>query len=280
MFCRLFICSLFVGIAGIAWADESLPLPRILTTPPKKKIVESKYLLVKPGTLPIVVSAPHGGRTPIPGIETRKGDGIDKFAIVRDERTDQLAEHFCDEIEKRLHGRPHLILARFERKQLDVNRVPSSSYENDEAKDYYDAYYQAINDAVTTVNRKYKQGLFLDIHGQGMSKDSIYRGTLNLKSVTLLKERFGMPAIIGPKSIFGQLNKKGYDVLPANQLNLREDRYTGGNLLSTFGSHYVTGLDAFQLEFGTNFRTKERVEKTAEDLAEVVSVFAKEYLPK
>ena len=49
-----------------------------------------KFILARPGTLPIILSAPHGGRTPIPDVPTRRGEGVSKFTVVRDENTLEL----------------------------------------------------------------------------------------------------------------------------------------------------------------------------------------------
>ena len=54
-----------------------------------------KLLTVRKGTLPVVVSAPHGGRLAIPGAEERTGTGVEKFVTVNDTNTDQLAEKYA-----------------------------------------------------------------------------------------------------------------------------------------------------------------------------------------
>jgi hypothetical protein len=49
--------------------------------------------------------------------------------------------------------------------------------------------------------------------------------------------------------------------------------------VQTYGSHQRAGVDAIQLEMGGKLRAKDRVAKTAADIAVAVAVFAKEYLP-
>ena len=43
--------------------------------------------------------------------------------------------------------------------------------------------------------------------------------------------------------------------------------------------HEGAGIDAIQLEFGGDYRTKAKLDKVASDLTEALQVFAKEYLP-
>ncbi len=49
--------------------------------------------------------------------------------------------------------------------------------------------------------------------------------------------------------------------------------------MQTYGSHRETGIDAIQLEIGTNLRKLAVLDRTAADLADAIAVFAKEYLP-
>ena len=48
--------------------------------------------------LPIILSAPHGGRESIPGVLARRGAGVIQFATERDNNTDELAEKALEEI--------------------------------------------------------------------------------------------------------------------------------------------------------------------------------------
>ena len=121
--------------------------------------------------------------------------------------------------------------------------------------------------------------MLLDIHGQGAQAEAIYRGTGNGKTVVSLTQRFGTEAITGPKSIFNQLELMGYKVLPSTTESHKEQRYVGGYIVQTYGSHRGRGIDAIQLEIGTKLRARANLERTATDLAEAIAVFAQEYLP-
>jgi hypothetical protein len=121
--------------------------------------------------------------------------------------------------------------------------------------------------------------LLLDIHGQAAEANVIFRGTRHGKSVAHLVRRFGQEALTGPHSILGQLALGGYKILPDPSGKDRESRYSGGHTAETYGSHRATGIDAIQLEFGTRFRARDNVDRTAADVAAAIRVFAQQYLP-
>lgn len=234
---------------------------------------------VKQGALPIVVTAPHGGRRPLMGVPLRTGDGVTKFVVVNDTNTDVLAEKVAAAIEKAMGQPPHLIVARFERKFCDVNRPAETAYESDGAKPAYDAYHGAVREACKRVKDEWGGGLLLDLHGQAADATAIFRGTQNGKTVKLLDERFGVKAITGPDSLQGRLEKKGYRFIPAGDSTDPEDkRFNGGYTVGTYGTG--TGLDAIQFEMGGDQRLKKTLDTTAADIADAVAAFAKEYLPK
>src|SRR5262249_17224332 len=197
-------------------------------------------VLVRKGTLPVIVSAPHGGRKDVPGVPERRGVGVEKFATVRDERTDLLAEVFVAELEKKLGGKPWVVIARFDRRFIDANRPRDGAYETDKAKPFYDAYHDPLIAACKAVKEKFGRGLLLDIHGQGVMLATLCRGTQNGKTVTLLKDRFGWPAVAGKNSVMGQMERSGYKVFPpgsADPSTKEEPRFNGGHTVGTYGSH-------------------------------------------
>ena len=98
-------------------------------------------------------------------------------------------------------------------------------------------------------------------------------------TVVLLTQRFGTEAITGPKSILSQMELMGYKVLPSTTEAHKEQRYVGGYIVQTYGSHRGRGIDAIQLEIGTKLRARANLARTATDLAEAIAVFAQEYLP-
>ncbi len=261
---RYWLIALFLFF-GEAWGqDQHDPL---------------RFVTLWAGTLPIILSAPHGGREAIPGIASRRGYEVPQFTTGRDSNTAELAEQVGTMLAAELGGRPFLVLARFERKYIDANRAPSAAYESPGAKLYYDGYHRTLGEACRNVQQRWGHGLLVDLHGQRAEPETIFRGTNNGKSVSELERRFGRGALTGNDSILGQLVLKGYKVSPNGAGNELERRYTGGFTTQTYGSHRGTGIDAIQLELGTALRQRENLKRTAVDLAQAIAVFARRYLP-
>jgi N-formylglutamate amidohydrolase len=238
-----------------------------------------KFVSIESGMLPIILSAPHGGREAITGVAVRRGIGVSQFTTGRDHNTKELAEGIASKLLERLGRKPFLVIAGFDRKYVDANRPSQDAYESEEARPYYEAYHRALAEHCENVRKLWGQGLLLDLHGQSTETEAIFRGTDNLKSVTDLERRFGQAALSGGKSILGLLERNGYKVFPAAAGGDREQRYTGGYTTRTYGSHRGTGIDAIQLEFGTNLRSRAYLERTATDVARAIVVFASAYLP-
>lgn len=242
--------------------------------------VPEPLVFVRPGTMPVIVSAPHGGQAVIPEVPVRQGKGVRQFVTARDGGTSELAERIADKLETTLHRRPYLVVARFHRRFLDVNRPAADAYEAEQAKAVYDAYHVALKHACRDVQQQWGHGLLIDVHGQGADAQAIFRGTSNGQSVTLLCDRYGEQALIGPESLFGRLDQQGYKVVPAVGSRDREDRrYNGGYIVRTYGSHQGTGIDAIQLEFGGTLRSTARRDKTATDAVAAIAAYVKDYLP-
>jgi N-formylglutamate amidohydrolase len=254
--------------------------------PPSGKIVASgdleELVMVQAGQLPVVLSAPHGGTLQIRGVEPRQGIGMatgpSGFFTGRDAGTSELAVALADAIEKRMGKRPYLVVSKVHRKYLDPNRPSGIAYEDSDAEPVYQRYHGMLHRYCKEILEEHHTGLLLDIHGQGSSSKTLYRGTANGKTVARLKERFGESAHAGEKSLFGTLDRLGWTVFPPMGDGKEQSGFTGGYIVQTHGSHQPNGLDAVQLEFGADYRSKTQREKTAEVLAQAVQEYLEEYV--
>ncbi|MFM7071854.1 MAG: N-formylglutamate amidohydrolase [Planctomycetota bacterium] len=237
---------------------------------------------VEKGELPVILSAPHGGGLDIPGVMPREGKGLERrpggFVIGRDTGTEELAAATTQAIQKRLGKRPYLVAARSHRKFLDPNREAAAAYESEPAQRVYEAYHGALSDACQQVRKTFQRGLLLDLHGQASSAETVFRGTQNGATVSLLKQRFGEASHTGDQSFFGQLRARGFKVHPDPLSGREQSGFTGGYTVRHYGGDGGFGIDAIQLEFGKDYRAKERRDKTAAVLAEAVEAFAIRYL--
>ena len=248
-------------------------------TPAQSAERSASLVAIVSGQLPIILSAPHGGQEAIPGVTQRQGTGVEDFNTGRDTRTDELAQLAARELERQFNAKPFSVIARFERKYLDVNRSTDAAFESGAVKDHYETYHGALREFIQRVKSQWGNGLLLDIHGEGADTAAIYRGTQNGKTVKSLLDRFGSPAVSGKQSVLGQMASKGYKVLPSDNNSENETRYLGGYIVQNYGSHQPSGVDAIQLEFGSSLRARANLERTARDLARSIEVFAREYLP-
>lgn len=241
--------------------------------------VPADMLTIQTGDLPIIVSAPHGGRKPIPNCPARTGKGVPKFTTVPDANTDELATKLLAALEKKLNAKPYGVIAHFERKYADVNRSLADGVEHDAARPYYEAYHAFLTASRAAVQKGWGRGLLIDLHGHGGDPATIFRGTNDGKTVKHLLDRFGKPALTGDKSVLGVLAAGGYTVVPAAGKDRENPAFAGGYIVATYGSRADGSVDAIQLELGSRVRTTANADTFATDLANAVAVFAAEYLP-
>ncbi len=243
-----------------------------------------ELVLVGEGELPILISAPHGGTLKIVGVEARAGEGMDKgpagYFTGRDNGTEELAKDVVEAIQKRLGKKPYFVISATHRKYLDPNRPEDIAFEDEDAKPAYQKYHRTCDKFTREINERFHSGLLLDIHGQGSSRETVYRGTNNGKTVKRLRDQFGELAHSGPQSLFGLLHEEGWTVYP-NPFDGREQSgLNGGYIVQSHGSHQAGGIDAMQLEFGADYRSKANRKKTAETLAKAIEKYLELYVPK
>lgn len=271
----------------VVWAASGIAFVWCLAMSARKASAQidiAKFVTIRQGQIPIIISAPHGGEVALPGVPDREKRGQRFFETVRDQRTLELSERLAAHLARQLGGAPYVVLARFERRHVDANRAPEDAHAppgNSGPKLVYDAYHKAMTDAAAEVTRRWGRGLLLDIHGQARFPGQVIRGTANGRTVRSLVERFGEKAVVGPRSVFGALAAKGYRIAPTGSSNDNVERYfAGGYIVGTYGSGRSGTIDAIQIEIGSHYRTPARLERTALDLAAAIAVFAKSYLPK
>ncbi len=254
--------------------------------------VAERFITAIPGDLPVILSAPHGGRDRMPGLSDRKPpppEQAKKFAAwggfvagAGDTGTLEIAERVAARLKARFGKAPYVVFNRAQRRYVDANRPAELAYDppgTDGPKQVHDAYHHALATMRADVARRFRRGIVLDIHGQASEKGTVFRGTSFERSVNALLKRAGRVALDGPSSVFGGLAARGYPVNPAIGSNAREDRFYGGGYITTsYGSANGGEVDAIQIEFGSDFRTPERRNRTADDLAEAIAAYVEAFL--
>jgi N-formylglutamate amidohydrolase len=245
-------------------------------------------VLVRQGMLPIIITAPHGGREAIPGVAPRDTRGLPKggrgYVTAGDTNTDRLAVGIAAGIKALTGKEPYLVLAKFQRKYVDPNRPPDIALDSPAARPYYDDYHQSVRRFVDEIRGTYPAGLLVDVHGQKKDPEALMRGTQNGRSIARLLARAGAPAMTGPNGLFGQLEADGFEVFPANDVppdgTSENGGFNGGYTLTAYGSHNADGIDAVQMEFGSRYRRRDTVDTAAAAAAKAIVAFYEAYLRK
>lgn len=232
------------------------------------------------GELPLIISAPHGGGEPVPGVAPRRGIGLKDFWPHPDAYTLELAEELATAIYNELGARPFTVIALFHRQAIDANREPEDAFESPAAAPHYKAYHSALRRACDVVSARFGGGVLIDLHGQSTTINAIYRGTCQGLSCQNLLRKHGSAALTGPSSFFGVLAAKGYQILPRSFGSGigTETQFRGGFTCTTYGTQRQPLIDSIQLETGNDFRTTpEQRRKTATDFAAAIKVFLQAY---
>ncbi len=253
------ILGTLVGVGTAVAAGAALAVPE-------------DFLVVTPGELPLILTAPHGG-TAMAGLPARHG-GVQS----RDVHTLEVTLALAQRLHYVLGVPPYVVAAKFSRKAIDANRAADQAFDDPGAAPLYHAYHDAIVRFVAELDQRFPNGtLLIDIHGQATDALTVFRGTQDGATVRRLLGRAGAAALIGPDSILGALAAKGYAVFPANtppDASPEHRAYKGGFTVQTY-SRDGAGIDALQLELGTTLRTKPGF---ADDLADAIATFARAHL--
>ena len=129
-----------------------------------------EYVEYHAGDLPIILSAPHGGRLTPDEIPDRTYG-----TTVTDDNTYELTKTVMDTMVARFGGRTHVILCRLKRTKLDANRDSVEAAQDDKyALRAWQEYHHYIGVAKLKIETDYGSGLFFDMHGHGKNPDGFY----------------------------------------------------------------------------------------------------------
>lgn len=225
------------------------------------------YVKYLQGTLPIIISAPHGGTLKPKHIPNRtygkKG---------RDKYTDLLTQDIALEFFNQTGKYPYIIILDLARKKLDANReIKEAAQENQEAIKVYNTFHSAIQNSIEEVNQKFKKGLYIDLHGHSHPNNYIEFGYLlsndilklsdeeikkhqelsSIKNLSKISKEPFIEQLKGKNSLSGIMSKKGYKTIPSQDIPYAlDDKYfKGAYNTKKYGSYYGGNINSIQVEF-------------------------------
>lgn len=284
------------GVVSSAPVEVFVPVPESEWASGTPVYGRRQYVEYVPGTLPLVISAPHGGRLEPEEIAPRTYG-----AQVTDINTMEMARAVREAFVERTGQAPHLVVSHLRRTRLDPNRDLEEAAQGDPfAVQAWREYHDFIASARSSVLDAYPSGLYLDLHGHGhpvarvelgylLSSDDLERTDAVLdgpvhaekSSIRALWHRAGIPfsaLVRGPSSLGGLLEARGYRAVPSpgDSDPGGEPYFSGGYSTARHGSQEDgVGVSAIQLELpypGVRASATER-RAFAEALVEALEAF-------
>jgi len=250
-----------------------------------------------PGTLPLIISAPHGGYLKPEELPDRQEGKREQDAF-----TQEMARSLRDEFQARTGGTPYVILCRLHRVKLDCNREIKEAAQGDAlAEKAWHEYHDSIEKAKAEVQKNFGAGLYIDLHGHRHPEGRVEIGyLLSAQELALGDEELGRLAaktglreldqrspssfaelVRGKLSLGALLGAKGYACVPAPDLHSPpEDQlyFNGGYDTQVHASRDGGTLSGLQIECPfVNVRdTKPNRDRFMKVLCEVLTT---EYFP-
>lgn len=195
----------------------------------------NRYVEYRAGTLPLILSAPHGGTAEPTEVPDRTWG-----TTVSDRNTELLAFAVADALEARLGGRPHVVVSHLHRRKLDPNRELEEAAQDDpRAEQAWREFHGFIEHASARVVAEHGEGFYIDLHGHGhaiqrlelgylltaselaQSDAALDRGNWSAgSSVRTLVEAAGVPlsaVVRGPHALGSLLEARGYPAVPSDR---------------------------------------------------------------
>jgi N-formylglutamate amidohydrolase len=226
-----------------------------------RSITYQEHLLVSrfQGSLPVVLTSPHGGDQQPPGVAKRRtGKGLPsdcRFETNTDRFTRTITRGVAQLLFDVFGEAPYVVIANFDRDFIDANRTLECAFEDPNARPFYEQYHKTIREFVDEIRADNGGlGLLFDIHGTTRIKSDpadVYLGTLDGEAIrSLLKH--DPQAMSRKRSLPNLLRAAGYVVSAKTPETIRGD-FT----LEAYGSFNANGIDSIQIETEASIRTDE-----------------------
>jgi N-formylglutamate amidohydrolase len=164
--------------AMVTWTLISAPAQTKAPTnfqPGKSYFGRNEYVEYLPGDVPVIISAPHGGRLRPDEIPDRT-----EGTLTFDTNTQELARAIAAEFLARTGHRPHIVLCRLHRRKVDCNReLKEAAAGNPHAEQAWREFQGYLETARKTVVARFGRGFYIDLHGHGHAEQQLELGYLH-----------------------------------------------------------------------------------------------------
>lgn len=126
------------------------------------------------GTMPLVISVPHGGTVNLSEIADRSCEGA---VTVTDSYTKELAVEIADHLQKFNGQSPYLIICNLIRKDIDQNRDKPEATCGDSRMDApWESFHAQIDEAINEAIAQFGFCIYIDLHGHGHPEQRLELG--------------------------------------------------------------------------------------------------------
>jgi hypothetical protein len=261
-------------------------------TPALEQLIE-----VRSGTLPIILTVPHGGTLKPENVLARR------YGVTgMDANTAPLSEMIIEELESLYGGKPHAIFARLHRSRLDPNRdIKEAAQGEPTAEAAWHRFHDGTKKACDAVMKKHGYGLLLDIHGHRhidqrvelgylikgeqlkatdteLNADAALIASTSIRDLDKRSPQSFAELVRGPQSLGGLLEFCGFRCLPSPTKSfpgVLAGYFSGAYDITAHGSRDGGTVSAIQVECPWN-KVRDRPEnqrRFAKALAESLGVY-------
>jgi hypothetical protein len=251
-----------------AGSGRRLPRPQPGYIPGQTYFGRNQYIEYLAGSLPIIISAPHGGY-----LEPEEIPDRSYGRTHRDPFSQEYSREVGDHILAMTCGYPHLIINRLARIKLDANREIVEAAQGDpEAEQAWLEFHAFIDAAKATVAVDFGRGHYFDFHthihsqewveigmllrSQDLDRsdqalnDPVYFDRSSIKSLAYSPGVYFPAVVRGGASMGGLLQARGFDSVPSPAQPHPNGRpyFMGGYNTVRHGSRDSGTIDGSQIE--------------------------------
>jgi len=199
-----------------------------------------QYIEYLPGSLPVILTAPHGGSLLPAEIPDRTATLCGGAATtVTDSNTREQVLAIRDTMFARFGRYPHVVISHLSRRRLDPNRpVGEGACGDVEAATAWSEFQAFVDSAKSAVTRARGRGWYMDMHGHGhsiqrlelgylLSSDALdrsdvalnsivaYEDTSSIRSISIASQLSFTQLLRGPSSLGELYAQNGFPAVPS-----------------------------------------------------------------